>query len=78
MQEGRHSIASPQKVKKGIAANTKNMELVFEKLCELSSYGLFNIKSDEVRTNYTDDEIEALKGAVEELREEQFLEEIYG
>jgi len=66
---------SPQKT---IAASTKHMEMMFEKLCELSSYGLFAVKTDELSTDYTEEEIEQLKQSVEEVREDQFLEEIYG
>ena len=53
------------------------MELIFEKLCGLACYELFTI-ADELEQIYTEEEIGKLKEAVEVVREDQYLEDVFG
>ena len=50
---------------------------MFEKLCALASYGMFEYQ-DQVETLYDESELDAMKEQVENIREDQYLEDIYG
>ena len=53
---------------------------MFEKFCTLATVGIFDLANliGEVRTIYKDEECEALLSKVEELREDHYLDAIFG
>ena len=53
------------------------MEAIFEKLCGLACYELFTIV-DDVEQFYSEEEMEKIKEAVEDVREDQYLEQVFG
>ena len=53
------------------------MEAIFEKICGLACYELFTF-AEELEQLYTEEEIEKIKEAVETVREDQYLESVFG
>ena len=78
LQEGRDGPLSPRSKNKPIAATTKNIRFVFRKLCGLASFELFSLHNEQVGAIYTEYEIEQIKEAVEVVREDQYLEDVFG
>jgi len=67
-------------VHKYISAQDKDLAPIFEKLCLLSSVHLFEFARDfsGVECPYDEDVIEKLRQAHEDVREEKFLDEVFG
>ena len=63
-----------------LSANDKDLAPVFEKICELSAWGLMQQCAElgVVDQLYSAEEIEQMKEQVETVREDQFVEDIYG
>ena len=64
-----------------ISATDKDLVPIFEKICALASWELFEIaqQSGEVsEAIYNESEITSLKNQVEVLREDQYLEDVFG
>ena len=63
-----------------VAANDKDFAPAFEKLCAFSTWELFTSLSEikGVKSLYDENEIESIKNQVENLRETDFLDPIYG
>ena len=60
-----------------ISANDKDLVPVFEKLCGLACFQLM-VSQDAFDGIYTEEEIDTLSQQVDLLREDQFLEDLYG
>ena len=60
-----------------ISAGDKDLQPVFEKLCALASYEMF-VCQDQVEAVYDEGELSAMAGEVEVLREDHYLEDIFG
>ena len=60
-----------------MSANDKDLAPVFDKLCGLACFELFKCQGA-VGQIYTDDECSSLQEQVETLREDQYLEDMYG
>ena len=65
---------------KFISAQDKDLPPIFEKLCLLSTVHLFEFARDftGVDCPYSDDDLRKLKDAHEGVREDKFLDEVYG
>ena len=63
-----------------VSAADKDLPPVFEKICELSLWGLMQQCAElgVVDELYSADEIEQMKEQVETVREDQFIEDIFG
>ena len=63
-----------------ISAGDKDLEPIFLKLCAMASWEFFELayQYGGVDQIYTDDEITSLKEQVETIREDQYLEDVYG
>ena len=62
---------------KHVSAGDKDIAPVIEKLCGLASFELFQCQS-QVGEIYTASECDSLKEKVEDLREDQYLEDVFG
>ena len=60
-----------------ISARDKDMEPVFAKLCGLACFELFICQND-VPELYTEEECEEMKEQVDLIREDQFLDDVFG
>lgn len=60
-----------------ISANDKDIIPAFDKLCGLACFELIACQ-DKVESIYSEEELENLKEQVELLREDQYLEDVYG
>lgn len=65
---------------KFISASDKDYEPIFEKLCQLATIKIFEFTRDfaGVAINYSQDDLSKLAAAHEDIREQVFLEEVYG
>ena len=64
---------------KWISASDKDIEPIFEKMCLFVTVDLFRL-ADElagISNIYTEEE-DKIRGAIEDVREDMFLEEVYG
>ena len=63
-----------------VSAADKDLEPIFQKILELSVWGLMQqcVELGVVEELYSSDDIESMKEQIETIREDQFLEDIYG
>ena len=63
-----------------ISASDKDLPRLFQKFCDLVTINLFEMMEgiSGVQPGYDEDELEKLKSAHEEVREDGFLEDVFG
>ena len=63
-----------------ISAGDKDLIPIFDKMCAMAAWEFFDIAAQfgGVQKFYSDDEVESLKEQIETIREDQYLEDVYG